>query len=663
MRVAFLLANLIYASTADQRHALSKIYTSTQGANWKNNDRWMSEEHYCNWFGVECRNGLIVEIKLSANNLAGRIPKEVGFLTDIETLHLSSNAITGSIPSQLGNLNKANDLIIENTLICGDVPVEAANEALFRKWKIVKNNPHIRSDCDTIQGIQRTRKLSAWGTGCSTPSTDVFTTLQEIYTSLGGSSWTSNTNWGSGCPCDGGDWYGLSCSGGEISEIYLKNNNLAGSLPDSFDTLTTVSDIKLSCNSITGSLPDTIGVVAANLDSLDLANNHICGQICIPVSGADYGIDQLFHVEKDFEILGNDIGTACYAPTAAPTISQAPSVFNCGMDGEGAESLCCLYESTVGADWTMKTNWMKGKPCTAGWYGVTCDNVGTDDVEVVSIKLDDNNLDGYICTEMGLLTDLGHFNLQSNKLTQSIPSELGMYTKLTSMFGLGDNDLTGTIPTELGSLTGLTKNFLVYENKLSGCIPSELGELTELTSNFRLQSNELTCTIPTELGELSLMTLGFSVGSNTLTGPIPTELGSMTGLTRGFYLQSNKLSGCIPSELGEFTEITSAFDLKGNSLSCSIPTTLGQMSNMESYFFLHSNQLTGSVPSEFGQWTNPDFDSYTNAFNLKNNMLCGDIPDEVTALSITNNVPCVDEPSCGAWEIAIDNSIGTPCPE
>ena len=59
----------------------------------------------------------------------------------------------------------------------------------------------------------------------------------------------------------------------------------------------------------------------------------------------------------------------------------------------------------------------------------------------------------------------------------TIPSQLGLLTKLTDEINLGRNSLTGTIPSELGALTGAKSGGswgLFRYNKLSGTIPSQV---------------------------------------------------------------------------------------------------------------------------------------------------------------------------------------------
>ena len=45
-----------------------------------------------------------------------------------------------------------------------------------------------------------------------------------------------------------------------------------------------------------------------------------------------------------------------------------------------------LYQSTGGAHWTNRTNWLQGSFCT--WYGVHCDQAGN----VAQLSLSRNNL-------------------------------------------------------------------------------------------------------------------------------------------------------------------------------------------------------------------------------------------------------------------------------
>ena len=118
----------------------------------------------------------------------------------------------------------------------------------------------------------------------------------------------------------------------------------------------------------------------------------------------------------------------------------------------------------------------------------------------------------------------------------------------------------------------------LHSNKLSGSIPVELGNLSSLQSLY-LHSNKLSGSIPVALGNLSSLRTLY-LHSNKLSGEIPVSLGNLNSL-RNLYLQSNDLSGSIPVSLGNLNKIWS-LNLANNNLSGEIPTQLGNFSNFNS---------------------------------------------------------------------------------
>lgn len=139
-----------------------------------------------------------------------------------------------------------------------------------------------------------------------------------------------------------------------------------------------------------------------------------------------------------------------------------------GQDGPYT-ALSTLYASTNGSTrWDSIRNWMDG---TEGedycdWVFVECDD---DDEKVERFWPKGNDMVGPIPTEFGLLTDLtelgmGYDILQGakNKLSSTLPTELGMLPKLVKL-DLGEgNSLTGTLPTQLGNLESLESGGSVY---------------------------------------------------------------------------------------------------------------------------------------------------------------------------------------------------------
>lgn len=77
------------------------------------------------------------------------------------------------------------------------------------------------------------------------------------------------------------------------------------------------------------------------------------------------------------------------------------------------------------------------------------------------------------------MTSVSSFVLFSNKLTGTIPSELGLL-KSVSFFDISSNyDVTGFVPTQLGLLTALSV-LKLEETGVSGTMPSEICNLRNM---------------------------------------------------------------------------------------------------------------------------------------------------------------------------------------
>ena len=87
---------------ATDRAALVALYNATDGANWHNNDNWMSNAPMGEWHGVTTdSDGRVTYLKLHNNQLTGGIPVELGDLTYLRWLGLNHNQLTGGIPAEL----------------------------------------------------------------------------------------------------------------------------------------------------------------------------------------------------------------------------------------------------------------------------------------------------------------------------------------------------------------------------------------------------------------------------------------------------------------------------------------------------------------------------------------------------------------------------------
>ena len=99
--------------------------------------------------------------------------------------------------------------------------------------------------------------------------------LLALYTTTGGSEWTIGSGWGTATdPCT---WHGVSCGPSGVEALVLRNNGLAGSLPD-LSALSHLVTLDLSFNRIAGSLPPSLADLG-QLEMLNLAYNEFTGAI------------------------------------------------------------------------------------------------------------------------------------------------------------------------------------------------------------------------------------------------------------------------------------------------------------------------------------------------------------------------------------------------
>ena len=120
----------VSATCAGQRDALVALYNATDGDNWRGKDNWLSDHPVDNWFGVYAgNNGCIYGLSLRENQLSGRIPSELGKLTNLERLDLYENRLSGEIPPELGNLVSLTALYLRVNQLSGEIPPELGNLA------------------------------------------------------------------------------------------------------------------------------------------------------------------------------------------------------------------------------------------------------------------------------------------------------------------------------------------------------------------------------------------------------------------------------------------------------------------------------------------------------------------------------------------------------
>jgi len=510
------------------------------------------------------------------------------------------------------------------------------------------------------------------------PSTEC-EALIALYNSTDGANWLRNDWWNvTNTPCS---WYGVSCSEGHVSDLYLSSNQITGSIPTELGNLTHLTALSLSSNQITGSIPTELGNLT-NLTGLNLSNNQLTGEIPTELGN----LSNLSWLELSNNQLTGEI------PTELGNLSKL-AIFNlsdnslCGEIPVELKNLSLLFLGLLGVlkldnnhlttsdssliAWldSRSPGWDTTQTSCSGFFTTpivkVAENAGTVTLTVQRNGDTNGTLEiDYATTEGSAVQGHDYIGATGTLYWAGGDSTDKSFTITINDDSNSEINETFTIiltdPVSGESLDNVT--IVIEENEPVDCavvtkIPStECEILIDLynstgganwqrntgwnvtnmpcswygvscsgghVSGLDLSGNQLTSSIPTELGNLTNLTY-LDMSGNQLTGSIPTELGNLSNLTY-LVMSGNQLTGSIPTELGNLSNLT-YLSLSSNQLTGSIPSELGNLSEL-SQFYLSGNQLTGSIPSELGNL------SELSQFYLSRNQLTGSIPSELGNLS------------------------------
>nr|XP_048336505.1 MDIS1-interacting receptor like kinase 2-like [Ziziphus jujuba var. spinosa] len=277
------------------------------------------------------------------------------------------------------------------------------------------------------------------------------------------------------------------------------------------------------------------------------------------------------------------------------------------------------------------------------------------------------------------------FNLHNTTLSGTIPSAIGVLSKLT-VLDLGENnlqweilldisripnihirmqelDVSRLVPesavnwsnTKMGPLPeclrnysrltvaqfyknqfigNITNAFRVYlklekldlsEKQFMGEISVKWGECKNLR-DLQMDENKISGRIPPEIRKLSWLQR-MTLENNELSGEIPAELGNVQMLYK-LNLSNNHFSGKIPESIGLLS-----LNLSHNNLSGEIPSEIGNLVSLQTLLDLNSNSLLGEIPSSFIKLTSLEI------LNVSNSHLSGKIPPSISKMT-THSMLC-----------------------
>ncbi|XP_010268651.1 PREDICTED: LRR receptor-like serine/threonine-protein kinase HSL2 [Nelumbo nucifera] len=400
----------------------------------------------------------------------------------------------------------------------------------------------------------------------------------------------------------------------QLTRLELAYNPFApGPLPLHIGNLTMLENLWLPKCNLVGEIPDSLGNLVS-LRNLDLSDNYLSHRIPESIGGLK-SVQQI-------------------------------ELFNNLFYGELPDNLGNLTAlKWFDASQNNLTGRLPGK--LAGLH-------------LVSLALNDNNLEGEIPEILSSNPGLAQLKLFNNSFSGTLPLDLGRNSNLED-FDVSSNSLVGKLPPYL-CYRGKLQRLVAFNNRFSGELPEQYSDCKSLTY-VRIFDNELEGKVPDGIWSLPRLYLlemsnnGFEgsvspaisgaqnltkllISGNNFSGEIPAEIcglqtlqvidGSrnrfsselpscITGIRRlnKLDLQENLLSGEIPDKLSSWNDLVE-LNLSNNKFSGKIPSELGMLPVL-TYLDLSRNLLSGAIPAELTKLN-------LNKFNLSDNKLSGKIP-------------------------------------
>jgi Leucine-rich repeat (LRR) protein len=220
------------------------------------------------------------------------------------------------------------------------------------------------------------------------------------------------------------------------------------------------------------------------------------------------------------------------------------------------------------------------------WFGIECDN---DNNHVTSIRLP-------AIQRQGSKKLRRRRQLQQQRQRGTAPVVAGDITDETTL-------LTATIPSELGLLTRLTL-FDMSGNKMDGSLPRHLSYLT-LMEHFNVSGNDITGSLP----DLYWPNLRSFAMSGLDRGVLPEWIGDSWTSLEQFELKSGRFVSTIPTTMALWTNLRELVLIENVFSGPQLPTNLHQWSSLERLEIVGTtaprlDSTKSPMPSDIPYWTN-----------------------------------------------------------
>ncbi|GAB4841229.1 hypothetical protein Ancab_039686 [Ancistrocladus abbreviatus] len=451
----------------------------------------------------------LYQLGLASNNLTGEVPSAFANLTNLRDLDLNSNNLHGSIPSFIFGLEYLEFLDVTDNYFSGSVEVDLflkQEHLTFLQLSEVDLISHTKAHHNdsfpqfiglALQGcnlakfpyfLHNQTKLQMLGLGNNQIEGPLLVPSSLL------SSYDLSSNRLSG------EISTSICNSTSLSIIHLESNTLSGKIPHCLLNLgNSLAMLSLSQNNLRGSIPDTFSSTCP-LKMINLANNQLQGQL--PRSLANC---------SSLEVL--DLGNNLITDTFPSWLGALPKLQALVLGsnrlygalpvefGLGFSKLRIIDLSNNKLTGDLSIQLFLNRHAMGVQHQGQLDYMTTSAHIVISGSLIVYYLNYYITIRYK-----GRETYDDHILT------------IFSSLDLSNNEFVGKIPESIGNLMGLQAVNLSHNN-FTGSIPRSLRNLSNLES-LDLSCNQLSGEIPQQLTQLTFLEI-FNVSYNHLKGAIP----------------------------------------------------------------------------------------------------------------------------------------------